>query len=714
MAIATTPNDNALVEDKKELESPTRESQQTPEKPSDNQKPLSSLRASPVGQGLSVDSFRFNNLKQSLQQIIAQPAVKKTLPALIIFFILLIFVSIFSSGDFFKPTPYRLLMPGLNEAEKQLALETLDEAGFDAKIDKKTGHLMVVEPRYHEAKMYLASKGIPKEPLPNGIETLKDQSSMTTSQFMEQVNYVSALEQDLGQSISAIATVKSARVHLALPKQSVFVRERTPPKASIVVTPISNRVVTTAQVDAMIHLVSSSIPYLDPSHVSVVDNFGNLLTKKNDSAAGLSTTQLSHKQDVEQTYRSRILEILTPVFGEGNVQAQVDVSINFRQTEITSEDFDSNGAGPKTRSETLAEDRTNKLDAQGVPGALTNAPPRPNELTDQTGALPDDFGQESVTLSKRATRNYEIDRVVRHVKEQVGIVERVSVAVVINDKRTHTDPETDETPVTRDGTNDTNSSKIAGYSQDEINRLTNLVKGVVGFKEDRGDVVTLLPTNFYVDPPLPWFKDPITIDALKTAIASLIFLLFLLAIVRPIMTSMFAPQLPPEPTITEEEEKDLESIKIAHVAIEMAASEPAVEGLEMAAIEMSANEMALEGPEVALSKIHVSEGGLLTDEMINAAQSKLSEQEAEAKRLAEEQAEREAEEAAKAEAEIEVEEGESLEEIKAKLKPKKASISLDMLDTANTYDDKVVLMRLLVQEDEGKVALVLKNMMKTS
>ncbi|GIR48994.1 MAG: hypothetical protein CM15mP58_10910 [Burkholderiaceae bacterium] len=113
-------------------------------------------------------------------------------------------------------------------------------------------------------------------------------------------------------------------------KQSVFVRERTPPKASVVVTPIPNRVVTTAQVDAMIHLVSSSIPYLDPSHVSVVDNFGNLLTKKNDSAAGLSTTQLSHKQDVEQTYRSRILEILTPVFGEGNVQAQVDCFNQFQ------------------------------------------------------------------------------------------------------------------------------------------------------------------------------------------------------------------------------------------------------------------------------------------------------------------------------------------------------------------------------------------------
>ncbi len=713
MAIATSPNSNALTEDEK-LDASSSDDQQDQGKYSENLKPLSALRASPVGQGLSVDSFKLNNLKQSLQQMVAQPAVKKTLPALIIFFILLIFVSIFSSGDFFKPTSYRLLMPGLNEAEKQLAHETLDEAGFDAKIDKKTGHLMVVEPRYHEAKMYLASKGIPKEPLPNGIETLKDQSSMTTSQFMEQVNYVSALEQDLGRSISAIATVKSARVHLALPKQSVFVRERTPPKASVVVTPIQNRVVTTAQVDAMIHLVSSSIPYLDPSHVSVVDNFGNLLTKKNDSAAGLSTTQLSHKQDVEQTYRSRILEILTPVFGEGNVQAQVDVSINFRQTEITSEDFDSNGAGPKTRSETLAEDRTNKLDAQGVPGALTNAPPRPNELTDQTGALPDDFGQESVTLSKRATRNYEIDRVVRHVKEQVGVVERVSVAVVVNDKRTHTDPEIGSNLKNDDDTSNTNQSKIAGYSQEEIARLTNLVKGVVGFKEDRGDVVTLLPTNFYVDPPLPWYKDPITIDALKTAVASLIFLLFLLAIVRPIMTSMFAPQLPPEPAVSAEEEKDLESIKIAHVAIEMAASEPAIEGLEMAAIEMAANEIATEGPEVALSKIHVSEGGLLTDDMINAAQSKLNEQEAEAKKLAEEEAARQAEEEKLAEGEIEVDEGESLEEIKAKLKPKKASISLDMLDTANTYDDKVVLMRLLVQEDEGKVALVLRNMMKSS
>ncbi len=707
MAIATTTPENPLVPDNELSDAgqdQTKEERNT-KKP---KKTISNLAASPIGQGLSVESFKFDNLKNTIQQMLAQPAVKKTLPALIVFFILLIFVSIFAQGEFFKPTTYRLLMPGLNEPEKQLALETLNEGGYDAKVDKKTGHLMVSEKSYHQARMFLASKGIPKAPIPTGIETLKDQSSMTTSQFMEQVNYVSALEQDLGRSIAAMATVNSARVHLALPKQSVFVRDRTPPKASVVVSPIPNRIVTAAQVDAIVHLIASSVPYLDPTHVSIVDNFGNLLTRKNDSAAGLSSTQMSHKQDIEQTYRSRILEILTPVFGKGNVQAQVDVSMNFRQTEITSEDFDRNGVGPKTRSETLAEDRTNKLDAQGVPGALTNAPPRPNELTDSTGALPDDFGQESVTLSKRATRNYEIDRIVKHVKEQVGLVERVSVAVVVNEKQTHPDFEnnTQNTNVTNLDNKPT-KSLIAGYSQEEIDRLTNLVRGVVGFKEDRGDVVTLMPTAFYEDPPEPWFKNPITIDALKTAIASLVFLLFLLTIVKPIMTSMFAPPPTEEVLVDEEEEKDKEGIAMAHVAIEMAASEPAIEGLENAAIDMASNEIATEGPEVALSKIHVSEGGLLTNEMIAAAQE--AQQKAEAKLEESTDTSEDDDE----EGLIDIDEGESLEEIKAKLKPKKASISMDMLDTANSYDDKVVLMRLLVQEDESRVAAVLRNMMKS-
>ena len=216
-----------------------------------------------------------------------------------------------------------------------------------------------------------------------------------------------------------------------------------------------------------------------------------------------------------------------------------------------------------------------------------------------------------------------------------------------------------------------------------------------------------MPTAFYEDPPEPWFKNPITIDALKTAIASLVFLLFLLTIVKPIMTSMFAPPPTEEVLVDEEEEKDKEGIAMAHVAIEMAASEPAIEGLENAAIDMASNEIATEGPEVALSKIHVSEGGLLTNEMIAAAQE--AQQKAEAKLEESTDTSEDDDE----EGLIDIDEGESLEEIKAKLKPKKASISMDMLDTANSYDDKVVLMRLLVQEDESRVAAVLRNMMKS-
>ena len=174
---------------------------------------------------------------------------------------------------------------------------------------------------------------------------------------------------------------------------------------------------------------------------------------------------------------------------------------------------------------------------------------------------------------------------------------------------------------------------------------------------------------------------------------------------------MFAPPQTEEIHVDEEEEKDKEGIAMAHVAIEMAASEPAVEGLENAAIDMAVNEMAIEGPEVALSKIHESEGGLLTNEMIAAAQA--AEQKQQAETAANEKGDKEGEEVEE-EGFIDLDEGESLEEIKAKLKPKKASISMDMLDTANSYDDKVVLMRLLVQEDESRVAAVLRNMMKSA
>jgi flagellar M-ring protein FliF len=207
--------------------------------------------------------------------------------------------------------------------------------------------------------MLLASQGLPKGAVSGGLDSLKGQSAMTTSQFMEQVRFNAAIEQELARSVMTIGSIRAARVHLAMPRQSPFIRERIAPKASVVVTPHQGRMVSPAQVRAIVQLISSSVPYLPAENVSVVDDEGNLLSDApSEAAMGLTNAQLQHKRQVEREYRTRIMQILAPVVGEHNVKAQVDIRLDFTQQEVTFEDFDSRREGPKTRSEVLAEDRT--------------------------------------------------------------------------------------------------------------------------------------------------------------------------------------------------------------------------------------------------------------------------------------------------------------------------------------------------------------------
>ena len=267
------------------------------------------------------------------------------------------------------------------------------------------------------------------------MDSLKDKSSMTTSQFMEQVQYNSAIEQELARSIMQISTIKSARVHLALPKQSVFVRERATPKASVVVTPHSGRGVTTSQVKAIVHLISSSVPYLSPQNVSVVDDQGNLMTEENpvDAAMGLTVAQMSHKQRTEESYRQRVTELLAPVVGEASVKAEVNLTLDYTTVETTTEDFDNKDKGVKPRSEALTTERKYKIDPEGIPGAMTNSPPPDADLTTDTNSNErKPVNNEVVTT--RATRNFEMDRSVRHVKNSQGAIERVTVAVVVAER----------------------------------------------------------------------------------------------------------------------------------------------------------------------------------------------------------------------------------------------------------------------------------------
>ncbi|MGA1728002.1 MAG: flagellar basal-body MS-ring/collar protein FliF [Burkholderiaceae bacterium] len=636
------------------------------------------------------------NLPAFLRDGLSNPLVKKAVPALLVIFVLVAFVGLFNLMG--KPVEHKPLMPGISEADKQEAFDALKMASFDPKIDPSTGSITVPDNKFHEARIYLASKGIPKAPLPMGIDALNEQSAMTTSQFMEQVRYIKAMENELARSITEIGSIQSARVHLALPKQSVFVRDRAEPKASVVVSPQHGRIVTAAQVDAIIHLVSSSIPYLAAQNVSVVDNIGNLLTdRRENTPMGLTDAQLNHKQRVEQAYNTRIMELLIPILGEGNVRAQVDVTMDFTQSEVAVEDFDNSKTGPKTRSEVLAEDRTQRLTAEGIPGSITNTPPPPTIQTDQTGASANDALQENTVHSKRATRNYEIDKTVRYVKNPTGTVTRISAAVVVNEKEGY-DPSKQE----RIGAEPSNPPAegqgaapqarpspaeviLHGYTQTELDRLTNLVRGAVGFQEGRGDIVTLVPAKFApLEPEKQWFENEDFMNAVKVALTSLIFLVILLTIIRPVVNLLTGQTMSPKEIAKMELEaqkraqeesaqrvaQEAEAKAIAEAEAKAAAGEDGTEGKEGEGADGEAGKGA-DGEDLPATELSPEELGM-----------------------------------------IEMQEGESLEDIKARLKPKKSTISIDMLNTANSYDDKVALIRFLVSEDSGRVATVMKNLVK--
>ena len=614
------------------------------------------MQSAPGGTGLALPQATPLTMLSSLGGILNQPAVRKSAPAILVLVALVIFGAIYA---WTQETPYRGVFPGMAEVDQQSALETLKAANFNPRIDAASGQLTVPATRYHEARILLASQGIPRTQGRGILDSLKDHSAMTTSQFMEQARYSAAIEQELAKSITQIGTIQSARVHLAQTKQSPFAREQTPVKASVIVTPFSGRLVSTNQVQAIVHLVASSVPYLSAGDVSVVDNLGNLISKSSvEGPMGLTGVQAQHKQHTEETYRSRILQLLEPVVGEGNVRAQVDLVMNFTQVETATEDFDARKEGSKTRSEVLAEERAAVLDPLGVPGALANSAPLESKSTSDTTST-EEKKDSRATVSSKSTRNYELDKTVRHVKNSQGGIDRVSVAVVIKERA----------PAVKEKDKDKDASAPAaaapsGYSPEELERLSGLVKGVVGFSQTRGDVVNLMQAKF--EPVAAsgsgvWYENDVALSSIKVGLATLVLMVILLAVVRPVLKS-YLPQTPAA-----------------------ASALPAPPALALAGIPGEAGAEAGAGAKTEGR----SDAGEAEDEEL------VDEDESDGMSMVE---------------------GESLEEFKARLKksaaPKKSSISAEMLDTANSYDDKVALVRMLVSEDSGRVAAVLKNMIK--
>ena len=468
-----------------------------------------------------------------IRKTISQPAVRRAMPAIIALMTVMLFILVYSWS---QTSPYRTVYPGLSEVDRQSAFEALSNADFSAKIDTQTGELKVPSSRYHEARLYLASQGLPKSTVTGSIGAMSETAAMTTSQFMEQVRYISAIEIELAASVSKISTIESARVHLASPKQSVFVRNREAAKASVVVSPYPGRVVSESQVQAIIHLIASSVPYLATENVSIVDQRGELLTNVEGSSSLMSSEHMAHKQSREESYRNRINAFLSPIVGMGNVRSEVDMQIDFTEIESTYEEYDGNDNGPRARSEILTMEQQGGSQATGIPGATANTVPADPNANDSPSALNKNM------LSSKTTRNYEMDRAIRHVKRQGGLVERISVAVVLNPPSPKILPNDEQAK----GSVDPNSGE---FSELELERFSNLVKSLIGFNADRGDVVTIVSARF--EPPEliepisdPWYENSQVTSLIKSSSVAAAFIALLLLVVKPAIGAYSSPALP--------------------------------------------------------------------------------------------------------------------------------------------------------------------------
>ncbi|MEY3659784.1 MAG: Flagellar M-ring protein, partial [Pseudomonadota bacterium] len=466
--------------------------------------------------------------------------------------------------------------------------------------------------QYHEARLMLAAAGLPRQASADTLASFDVQSAMTTSQFMEEAKYLATIENELAKSIVRISSIESARVHIAAPRQSAFVRNRTPTKASVVVAPFPGRTISQSQVQAITYLVSSSVPYLAVNDVSVVDQMGNLLTNALTPTLTEATLQSGYERSVEEGYKTRIEQLLEPLVGRQNLRTDVDIVLDFTQLESTSEQFDPEREGPLTRSEVLSEDRSSTAAAAGVPGATTNVAPNDTIVTPLDQGQAATAAQNGQTVSTRSTRNFELDRTLRYQRNAQGQLLRMSVAVVLNDGAT-LDAEGAPRPL----------------DEAALESIRSLIQGAVGYDATRGDQITVITSPFRpletIENPVIWYEDASIVSLIRLAAVTLAFVLFTVLVIRPVIR-VYLPK-----------------------------------------------------PEEVLDKPRVMGDGELSEED---------------------------------RALISVGDGETLEEIKAKLKPKKSTISADMLDTANSYDDKVALIRLLVAEDSGRVANVLKKMIK--
>lgn len=451
---------------------------------------------------------------------------------------------------------YRPLYGSLNGMDASQVVETLATAGIDYTVEPNSGALLVKADDLGRARMRLAAAGVAPTDNSVGFEILDREQGLGTSQFMEATRYRRGLEGELARTVASLNNVKAARVHLAMPKASVFVRDERKPSASVLVELYPGRALEPSQVMAIVNLVATSVPELDKGQVTVVDQKGNLLSDQQElSELTMAGKQFDFSRRMESLLTQRVHNILQPVLGSGRYKAEVSADVDFSAVESTSEMF--NPDQPALRSEQqVNEQRQSSLPPQGVPGALSNQPPGPAAAPEQTGGaaaaggpiapgqpLVDANGQQIMDpvtgqpmlapypadKREQSTRNFELDRSISYTKQQQGRLRRLSVAVVVDDQM-RVDPQTGE------------ASRVP-WSADDLARFTRLVQDSVGFDASRGDSVSVINTAFTASLgeeiiEIPFYTQPWFWDIVKQVLGVLFILALVFGVLRPLLNNI--------------------------------------------------------------------------------------------------------------------------------------------------------------------------------
>ena len=547
---------------------------------------------------------RISTSISNVRKITSDPAVQKSIP--LIFGVIVAFIGLIVFFTMQK-SDMTTLFASLPESEKAAVIQTLKQNGVDVSLNPTTGEVIVPVADYHESRMLLAGEGLPSS-VPDGYDTLGDMP-MGTSRSVEAVKIKQSLEAELARSINHISGVSSARVHLAIPEKTVFAREIALPSASVFVKLSNGRSLGRQQVQSIVHLVASSVPNLPSEKITVVDQFGELLSKpSSDRSTTASDEQMSQTMRLGEIYRSRIISLLTPIVGAGNLKAEVNVGMNFTKREVTEESVDPKGNA--LRSEQTSLDESANPAARGIPGALSNSPPLAPDLKTETPESKG-VGGNLKQRSQTSVKNYEVSRKVETTTAQYGEITKIKAAVIIREMKT----------VSPEGT-----VSFEKFSDEKLSEIKSLVQEALGFDEARGDSVTVTSSPF-VDvlevEVAPWYENESVKELAQQLATVLILAIVIFGALHPLLKRVLVP----------------------------------------ASYTAGVGSMALDEEDDADEK-------------------------------------------------IEVQEGESLEDIKAKLKPKKSSISAEMLDTANTYDDKVAVIRMIVGDEAGRVSSVFKGMIE--